>query len=190
MADKEHRAKGYPKIMHGVGGLLSRVEANFLYDTPARVGAGFYGDIGTFHGRSAVCMAGGMVDNNVKGHIITVDSYQKRGMSSRFLKCLRTPEKVRATLEERELAFYVTIVKGLSAEVAKDFQDKEFVFLFIDADHSYAGCKADFEAWSPLVQSGKEIAFHDANKDTVNRVVNESGWKRYDIETIAVITKP
>ncbi len=34
-------------------------------------------------------------------------------------------------------------------------------FLFIDGDHSYAGVKADYERYSPLVRSGGLIAFHD-----------------------------
>jgi predicted O-methyltransferase YrrM len=34
-------------------------------------------------------------------------------------------------------------------------------FLFIDGDHSYAGVKADFEDYSPLVRPGGLIAFHD-----------------------------
>lgn len=33
--------------------------------------------------------------------------------------------------------------------------------LFIDADHSFAGCLADWEAWSPLVAPGGVVAFHD-----------------------------
>ncbi len=33
--------------------------------------------------------------------------------------------------------------------------------LFIDGDHSYAGVKADFELWAPLVRSGGWILFHD-----------------------------
>lgn len=34
-------------------------------------------------------------------------------------------------------------------------------FLFIDGDHSYKGVKQDFEMYSPLVQDGGLIAFHD-----------------------------
>lgn len=34
-------------------------------------------------------------------------------------------------------------------------------FLFIDGDHSYEGVKRDFEMYSPLVQRGGIIAFHD-----------------------------
>ncbi len=36
-------------------------------------------------------------------------------------------------------------------------------FLFIDADHTYAGVKKDFEMYSPLVREGGIIALHDIN---------------------------
>jgi len=38
-------------------------------------------------------------------------------------------------------------------------------FLFIDGDHSYAGVKADFEAYAPLVRPGGLIGFHDIVPD-------------------------
>ena len=79
---------------------------------------------------------------------------------------------------------------GLTSDVVHDFKDMEFNFLFIDANHSYAGCKADFENWSPLVRSGGEIAFHDANLDSVNQVVVETSWERRDIDTMAILRKP
>lgn len=34
-------------------------------------------------------------------------------------------------------------------------------FLFIDGDHTYAGVKADFEMYSPLVRKGGLLALHD-----------------------------
>lgn len=34
-------------------------------------------------------------------------------------------------------------------------------FVLIDADHSYAGAKRDFELYSPLVARGGMVAFHD-----------------------------
>ncbi len=33
--------------------------------------------------------------------------------------------------------------------------------LFIDGDHTYEGVKRDFELWSPLVQPGGYVIFHD-----------------------------
>ncbi len=190
MAAPEDRPKPYPKIMHGVSGLLHRLEARWLYATPERLGGGLYADLGTCHGRSAICMAGGMQDNNINGHIITVDCYDGRGLKSRFKRMGRSVDTVNATLEEKGVRSYVTAIHGLTADVADEYQDKEFVFVFIDADHSYEGCKADFDAWSPLVKSGGEIAFHDTNKPEVNRVLEETGWDRYNIETIGVLKKP
>ncbi len=48
-------------------------------------------------------------------------------------------------------------------------------FLFIDGDHSYAGVKADFELYSPLVRSGGLIAFHDIVADHRTRYGKETG---------------
>jgi predicted O-methyltransferase YrrM len=42
---------------------------------------------------------------------------------------------------------------------------KRFDFLFIDGDHSYAGVKADYEMYSPMVRPGGLIGFHDIHPD-------------------------
>lgn len=34
--------------------------------------------------------------------------------------------------------------------------------VFVDGDHSEAGCRTDWELWSPLVAPGGVVAFHDA----------------------------
>jgi hypothetical protein len=38
-----------------------------------------------------------------------------------------------------------------------------FDLLFIDGDHRYESVKQDFEQWSPLMEIGSVVAFHDAN---------------------------
>lgn len=39
----------------------------------------------------------------------------------------------------------------------------EIDLLFIDGDHTYSGCKMDWEMYSPLVRLGGIVAFHDTN---------------------------
>jgi cephalosporin hydroxylase len=46
-------------------------------------------------------------------------------------------------------------------EVKKRLDGKKVDVLFIDGDHSYVGCKSDFEMYSPLVRKGGIVAFHD-----------------------------
>ena len=61
------------------------------------------------------------------------------------LECLRQDSHLNETLH------------AIRARLAGNFLD----FLFIDGDHTYAGVKADFEMYAPLVRSGGLIAFHD-----------------------------
>jgi len=44
---------------------------------------------------------------------------------------------------------------------AAEHTDHEYDFVFLDADHSYEGCKADIEAWSPKVKPGGWLGGHD-----------------------------
>jgi predicted O-methyltransferase YrrM len=48
-----------------------------------------------------------------------------------------------------------------STDAAKLDGHVAYDFVFIDADHSYEGCKADIEAWWPLVKKGGWICGHD-----------------------------
>jgi hypothetical protein len=53
------------------------------------------------------------------------------------------------------------IVRSDSLEAAKAIPDGSLDFVFIDADHTYAGCKADIEAWRPKIKKGGFISGHD-----------------------------
>jgi cephalosporin hydroxylase len=50
---------------------------------------------------------------------------------------------------------------GTVDELRRLIQEQAIDLLMIDGDHSYAGVKADFELYSPLVAQGGFVAFHD-----------------------------
>lgn len=51
--------------------------------------------------------------------------------------------------------------KGLSVEVAKEFQDGSLDMVYIDGDHSEAAMRADMESWVPKVKKGGLVTGHD-----------------------------
>lgn len=67
-----------------------------------------------------------------------------------------------------------------SDEAVKDWTGQIDV-LFIDADHSYEGCLADWNNFSPFVKPGGWVVFHDCDDTSpgVERVFDEidKGWK-------------
>lgn len=50
---------------------------------------------------------------------------------------------------------------GLSHEVLARFPDEFFDFIYVDADHSYEGCRRDALAAAPKVRRGGYLAFND-----------------------------
>ncbi len=70
-----------------------------------------------------------------------------------------------------------TVMRGRSAQAAEGCPH-EYDFVFIDADHSYEGCKADIEAWAPKIRAGGWLGGHDYEspkfpKFGVKRAVDE-----------------
>lgn len=53
------------------------------------------------------------------------------------------------------------VIRKPSAEAAHDVPNHSLDFVFIDADHSYEGCKADILAWQPKVRPGGLVSGHD-----------------------------
>ena len=61
-------------------------------------------------------------------------------------------------------------IHGNSAEVGADWLNGNRALVdmvFIDADHSYEGCKADILSWLPNLKSGGILAVHDYRKAEV-----------------------
>lgn len=67
--------------------------------------------------------------------------------------------------EMSPIAGHFRTVKGISWEVADQFEDASIDFVFIDADHVYQSVRNDVLAWLPKVKPGGIISGHDYNKE-------------------------
>jgi hypothetical protein len=67
------------------------------------------------------------------------------------------------------------IIKADTVDAADQFEDYSLDVVFIDADHSYEGCRRDIIAWRSKVKPGGLLCGHDyANKNgDVKRAVDE-----------------
>jgi hypothetical protein len=78
---------------------------------------------------------------------------------------------------------HVIIRKGYTTEVLSEYPDNYFDVIYIDADHSYEGCKADLKMSYKKIKNGGYIMGHDYEQNFektenvynfgVNRAVNE-----------------
>lgn len=50
---------------------------------------------------------------------------------------------------------FVQIVREYTFDAVKRFPDEYFDLIYIDADHTYEGCKRDMEDWYPKLKSGR-----------------------------------
>jgi hypothetical protein len=85
----------------------------------------------------------------------------------------------------------VIIHRGYTTKVLEQYPDNHFDLIYIDADHSYTGCKSDLEISYLKVKNGGYIMGHDYEQNFeksknlynfgVNQAVNEF-CKKYNLE--------
>jgi SAM-dependent methyltransferase len=70
-------------------------------------------------------------------------------------------------------------VERASPGAADEFADESVDLVFLDADHTYEGVKADLAAWYPKVKPGGLLAGHDlcGNYPGVWRALEETRWR-------------
>lgn len=84
--------------------------------------------------------------------------------------------------EAKKYGDRLTLIEKPTVEAAALVQDNSLDFVFIDADHSYEGVKADIELWRPKVRPGGYLSGHDILALPVRTAVEElcpdfSIWK-------------
>lgn len=130
-------------------------------------GAGAIVEIGSFKGKSTCWLAKG-AKKALREKVFAIDTFAGSPEHQRGEDCEdhdivasgSTLEAFKRNIAALGVADYVETVEAKS-EVAAATWDRPIRLLFIDADHSYAASKLDFDLWSPHVVRGGLICMHD-----------------------------
>ncbi len=124
-------------------------------------------EIGSYVGASSCYLAAALSMHD--GQLYCVDTWANETM----------PDGERNTFDEftantRGVASTITTIRKRSDEIAASDFPLPFDLIFIDADHSYAAVKGDFEKVRDWVRDGGTLAFHDTTYfEGVSRVLGE-----------------
>ncbi len=86
---------------------------------------------------------------------------------------------------QRKLAPYNTVlIRDLSMNAVKKFEDNSLDFVYIDSNHAYSEISQDLEAWSEKVRLGGIVSGHDYDWADVKKAVDEYIFKHeYTLNT-------
>ena len=145
-----------------VPGFLVDNEARFLGTlaacTPAQ---GAIVEIGSFKGKSTVMLAS-VAAKYGQGPVVAIDPHE--GLSYLDIEMPDqdpTFDEFLGSIKSAGVEEHVEVRRALSCDVGKDW-NRPIRLLWIDGDHSYRGCKEDFDLFSPYLADGAVVALHDS----------------------------
>jgi predicted O-methyltransferase YrrM len=146
MSDFRTRVK---PVIADIPGWLTDEEGEALYELArACRGDGVIVEIGSWKGKSTVCLAlGSQAGNSVPVYAIDPHADYRFG-------------DFKTNVERAGIADLVQPIASLSQAAADDFAEP-IELLFVDGSHEYDLVLEDFEKWMPKVVDGGWIAFHD-----------------------------
>ncbi|MBU0612351.1 class I SAM-dependent methyltransferase [Patescibacteria group bacterium] len=147
---------------------LTTAEKRKLFELASKIDNGYAVEIGSFVGASACFLSAGM-NNSTK--LICIDTWENDAMSEGKRDTKKEFDENTQTSQTK-----IIKVQGYSTNVVEDIKaiTQEIDLLFIDGDHSYEGCKADWDLYSPYLKSGSCVIFHDCGwAEGVRRVIEE-----------------
>jgi predicted O-methyltransferase YrrM len=128
-------------------------------------------EIGSYLGASSCFIAAGIEKSANGGKLYCIDTWKNdtmtEGKQDTYKDFLKNTSKYKNI---------IVPIRGFSEEAVRSSQleKKNIDFLFIDGDHSYTGCKSDWNLFFPLLKKGAIVIFHDSGwAEGVQRVIRE-----------------
>jgi len=130
-------------------------------------------EIGSHKGKSSCFLAAGARAGQ-GAHVWAVDLWTAgAGRTYAHYSAEETWQTFQRQVESLGLSEAITPVQADSLRAAK-YRRRPIGLLFIDGDHHYRACLADYRAWEKFVPAGGFIAFHDYSpRYGVKRVIDE-----------------
>jgi MMP 1-O-methyltransferase len=149
----------YEKIKN-IEGWLTPGEANLLYSLAKKTkGKGRIVEIGSWKGRSTVCLASGAKETGV-GKVVAIDPHLGSSEHQRQDPTINTLAEFKNNIAAAGLTEAVDLEVMTSAAAAAAFAEP-VELCFIDGAHEYEFVKEDYDLWFPKIVDGGVIAFHD-----------------------------
>jgi predicted O-methyltransferase YrrM len=144
-----------------VPGFMADNEIRFIATVAACTPAtGSTVEIGSFKGKSTVALAT-VADQYHLDPVVAIDPHAGLSyLGPDMPQQTQTFDEFLASLKSAGVEHKVEFHRAFSRDVARDW-NRPIRFLWIDGDHSYKGCKEDFDLFAPYLADGAVVAFHD-----------------------------
>ena len=150
------------RVLADVPGWLGDEEALALYEAArACTGRGAIVEIGSWRGRSTICLALGSKDGPGVP-VVAIDRHTDK-----------TFVDFQENIRQAGIADLVRPIRATSDEAFTEF-DEPIELIFIDASHKYDDVRRDFDQWVPLVVEGGTVAMHDTTWEGSKLVSEEA----------------
>ena len=151
------------KNIEHIDGLLSNEEAWLLYKLATNAVDGAIVEIGSFKGKSTICLAHGTHDG-FKQRIYAIDphmgdlSYHEWELHK---NAAPSKEEFIKNIKNSKVGFYAYPLFATSQQAFTMVKQKVSL-VFIDGDHRYEGVLSDYKNWKKKMPFGGVMAFHDS----------------------------
>ncbi len=151
--------------VNGTQGFLQHGDAELLQHFASLLPFGAkIAEIGSFMGLSSLVIARALYYcGNYGAKVFCIDTWEG-SMEHRSLQAIKEGQLFdvfKANIEASGLNNFFVPIRGDSPSVAPRFEDASLDMIFIDGDHSTAGCLADLNAWYSKLKPGGIFLGHD-----------------------------
>jgi hypothetical protein len=142
-------------LLDGVGGWLAPDEAWALHETVREQAAALRRplivvEIGSYEGRSTICLAQGLSAAHADGRVHAIDPHWD------------SLDGFTRNIGRSGLAERIELIRATSWNARARFGGRSVDVLFVDGSHEYRDVLRDLDDWLPAVREHGVVALHDA----------------------------